>query len=111
MPLRFAVEKHNVDVVKLLLADSQVHPFDDVFIIACEKGTLEIVNLLSADKRVNPGASNNKPLRNALCNGHIHVAKLLLWLSESDSRINPADEQNEHLIIACQNGYIEIVAT
>ena len=63
-----AIEKDNVEVVKLLLADERVDPAaknNAAFRLAVFKGNEKVVKLLLADRRVDPSADNNYAIRTA----------------------------------------------
>ncbi len=108
MELLYAIEKGDIDKVKLLLTNPEINPADgnnNAIRDASGGGHTEVVKLLLNDPRVNPAALNNMALMGASQNGHIGVVKLLL----ADPRVDPAAQNNIAIRMASMNGHIGIV--
>lgn len=71
---------------------------------AASEGDIDGVRELLT-KGKDPTVWQNKPLRDALNNGHLEVATLLL----NDKRVNPGDCDNNAIVLACSKGQVKIV--
>lgn len=84
--IKWAAERGNIAVVKLLLKDPRVGPSicdDEAIQLAAKNGHITVVELLLKDKRVDPSAGHDWAIRLAAGNGHTPIVKLLL----KDSRV------------------------
>lgn len=96
LPIRWACQNGNVEVVRLLLAaDPRVNPalWDNYPIRSTSKnGFVEVVCLLLADSRVDPTARDNEAIRDACKNECIEVIKLLL----QDLRVDASEAKSDN---------------
>lgn len=79
--LKYAINKHYLEIVELLLLDRKANPgFERNYPIinSSANGDLEIVKLLLSDKRVDCTDQDNIAIRYASENGHLEIVKLLL---------------------------------
>ena len=97
-----AAKRNDTDMMRLLLDDKRVDPFDRNIQTASFYGHVEIVRLLLEDKRVDPGANDNYAIRFASEEGHVEVVRLLI----KDKRADPAYDDNLAIRDASYNGHV-----
>jgi ankyrin repeat protein len=101
-----AAAKGDLDTVKRLAADPDVHPdgnFGEALRWACSNGHVHVVEFLLADPRIYAASPNN--LTGAVCYGHKDVVALLL----KDSRIDPANKAKQYIRIAVEEGHDDVL--
>ena len=103
--LPLAIFANDSDLVKLILATTDISPADFPFRLACSEGFSDIVKVLLTDNRVNPTVNRNSPICDAADNGHVKVVRLLL----QDGRADPAADDNSPIRFAADQGHVEIV--
>lgn len=74
--LRWAIRNEYLDVVALTLP--RANPTEELFHVAIEKNNVELVRLLMADPRVDPNSRSKNALYHALRYCHHDLARLLL---------------------------------
>ncbi|KAI9341182.1 ankyrin repeat-containing domain protein [Obelidium mucronatum] len=102
--LRWAAERGNYEVVKLLLQNSNVDPSaldNEAIVFSAEAGHLSVVEILLQDPRVDPSAKDNEASVCASSNGHLDVMRLLL----SHPAVNPSAQSNLAILSAIRNQY------
>ena len=96
-PIQSACEKGDLEIAKLLLADSKVDPTTNTadgkryksdetnscIRRAAKAGHIEVVKLLLKDRRVDPASRGNWALAQCLAKGNLEICKILL----SDRRV------------------------
>lgn len=111
LPLRNAVEKNNIDVVRLLLSSKYRHLVNPtvhnnyILRISVVNGRSEIVKLLLEDGRVDPSVDNNKLLSIAIVNGFLDIFMSLY----NCRRVDPSANDNAALKLAYRKRYYSIV--
>ena len=83
-----AIKNNNLDLVSILLMDSEVDPAIDknkAIGVACSLGYVELVKILLNDKRVDPSDNDSLCFLWASRNSQTEIVKLLL----KDKRSNP----------------------
>ncbi|KAJ3025117.1 UNVERIFIED_CONTAM: hypothetical protein HDU68_007457 [Siphonaria sp. JEL0065] len=99
-PLCQASLSGHMEIVKLLLADPRINPFNtDALLSASRNGHLDIMNLLLTDPRVDPSRKDNSAFCGAVCRCQLEAIKRLL----QDPRVDPAAGGNAPLRAAVQN--------
>lgn len=103
-----AVEKVELDIVKILLNDTRIDVgsiTNLALINASKMGHIEMIKLLMTNSRVDPSANNNTAFHEACRHNKIDIAKLLL----SDARVRDGHRNEYYFNHACANGFTEIV--
>jgi ankyrin repeat protein len=111
-PIGLAVSTGHVDIIKLLLKDKRVDPFEfyseedsyDALSTSCNYGNIEIVKLLLNDSRVNQ-YSIHRAIHWASIGGFLDIVKLLL----KNPLVDPSFAYNKSLYEVSKNGYLDIL--
>ncbi|KAI9341144.1 ankyrin repeat-containing domain protein [Obelidium mucronatum] len=108
-PIHWAVINCHIEVVKLLLMDSEMDFSEDDDNLLADSvcfGGVEIVKVLLNDPRIDPASNFNAALLEACYKENLEIVKLLLAASPS---VDPSMNDNLPILIASSWGYSELV--
>ena len=110
--LRYATHFNHIEIVKMLVNDNRVYPFDYAHYVKqlefqkeMEDNNINKVKSILNDKNINPSYNDNQAIIYSCENGNLEMVKLLL----KDERVNPAMKNNKPIGYSSQFGHIEIV--
>lgn len=114
--IRVASQKRQINIVKRLLKDDRVNPFDErikldptedpqPLIASVIYGYDDLLEILLNTANGNPDYMRNYLMELSCRYGHLHIVNMLLKYPQ----VNPATDRNYCLDIACEKGNIDIV--